>query len=411
MKNKLIVLGIVVVVILLAIIGFIIRDTGKSVNPSPQALTALPVIQILKPSVFVLDESHKIVRELKDKDALIAPIKIRTSEAADATIVYPDGSSARLSPGTELTLDQGSYDPQTGTIHSQIFLILGHVWSKVVSLATPQSQWEVQTAHAVATVRGTAFDTKVKDGQTTFTGSEHNVDIVPIDPDTKKAMFNKHALLGEKMRMVLEDKTNKRMSQSDDQIYSEMATSSNPEDRDWIGQNRGRDAVLDDLQKENKTDIRDEMFKEKDRFEHAESMEDTPSTPNQSSQPKEIPKTTVPVVVPERAVKVSDVKIRMDIPDPLIERTQVQYTVVAILDSGAERDITREAKTRVEGGIGKILQPGVFVGELAPDKTELGSSFGALLGTWTDETGKTFEFNTKPFSVKLFIEEQVDTRG
>ena len=35
--------------------------------------------------------------------------------------------------------------------------LVGQAWSKIISLATPDSVWEVRTSTAVATVRGTAF--------------------------------------------------------------------------------------------------------------------------------------------------------------------------------------------------------------------------------------------------------------
>lgn len=397
---------------------------------------ALPVIQIIKPTVQVLDDNGMPLRQLANGDVLTPPIHLKLGPNADAVIVYVDGSSARLSANTDIKIEQGSYDTKTGSLSSKIFLYFGHVWSKVVALATPESSWQVQTPHAVATVRGTAFDSKVEKGKSTFTGSEHQVAIIPIDPDTGKEMNDKDASLDEDKQIVLGDADMHAIKNNKEKIESKDFDEKKSDDKGWIDQNTHRDGVVDDIKTEqgDQKFIRDMMFQETDRMTDTGSDTKSDTNTNKDSQTGDTrtgqtddSSTHQTTTGDTRGTAtggnvgggagvgtdaIEKVTIRMNIPKPVIEGMRLPYTIIAITKNGAEKDVTAQASVKAVGGIGSIPTPGFFVAKIDADKTELGTIPGAVSGVWIDPNTKTsFEFSTSVFNVSIYIEPVTDTRG
>lgn len=167
-----------------------------------------PWIEILKSGVSELSfDGAKIVRQLKTGDELQAPTIIKTNGIGLANIYFPNGSVARLDSDTELVLEQGSYDGKDKTLRVKILLSFGRVWSKIFELATPQSLWEVRTAHVVATVRGTAFGVEYLSDKTTIVGSEHSVSVTMIDPKTNAIIEDYKITLSEDQVMAISDES------------------------------------------------------------------------------------------------------------------------------------------------------------------------------------------------------------
>src|SRR3989344_3454966 len=109
---------------------------------------AKPWIEVLKPGFSEISfGGAKTIRQLKTGDELQAPTIIKTNNVGLADIYFPNGSVARLDSDTELVLEQGSYSGKDKTLRVKILLSAGRVWSKIFELATPQSLWEVRTAH------------------------------------------------------------------------------------------------------------------------------------------------------------------------------------------------------------------------------------------------------------------------
>ena len=155
---------------------------------APVDTGALPWVEVLKPGVF------SAARELKTGDELRTPATIKTNSTGLANIYFPDGSVARLDSNTELVLEEGSYDGADKTLRVKMLLSVGRVWSKILELATPRSSWEVKTANAVATVRGTAFGVEYISGKTTVVGSEHSVAVANLDQNTSTILLESQVM-------------------------------------------------------------------------------------------------------------------------------------------------------------------------------------------------------------------------
>ena len=54
-------------------------------------------------------------------------------------------------------MEAGDFEEKTNKLNVRLNLLWGRVWSKVITVLTPESAWEVKTTSAVAVVRGTAF--------------------------------------------------------------------------------------------------------------------------------------------------------------------------------------------------------------------------------------------------------------
>ena len=128
------------------------------------------------------------MRELQTGDELISTTTIETDKSGMVNIYFPDGSVARSEASTRFTLREASYDPKNEKLIVKIELAAGRGWSKIIHLATPDSLWEVRTSNAVATGRGTAFGFGYFNGRSRIFGSEHEVSVAALDPETNTAI-------------------------------------------------------------------------------------------------------------------------------------------------------------------------------------------------------------------------------
>lgn len=119
---------------------------------------------------------------------VIAPVLLVASDDAAAVLYFSDGSEARLDVGAEVLVEEASYDESTDTLVAKMYISAGGIWSKIIELATPESSWEVETATAVATVRGTAFGIHVDGDASTVYGSQHDVSWIPVDKETRERL-------------------------------------------------------------------------------------------------------------------------------------------------------------------------------------------------------------------------------
>lgn len=84
--------------------------------------------------------------------------RLRTGAGAEATLIYDDGSQARVHPKSEIIV-RASNKPKTNPNGAVLFL--GRIWSKVAKSAGGDTSFEVRSANAVAGVRGTEFEVGV----------------------------------------------------------------------------------------------------------------------------------------------------------------------------------------------------------------------------------------------------------
>jgi hypothetical protein len=95
--------------------------------------------------------------------------KIKTEAGGHATITFFEGSTIELEGVTEISLSELSLDGTTSQI--SISQKIGKTVSQVKKLIDPASDFEIETASAIAAVRGTAFYVSVERNGTTVVGN------------------------------------------------------------------------------------------------------------------------------------------------------------------------------------------------------------------------------------------------
>jgi len=102
--------------------------------------------------------------------------QIKTAAGGHATITFFEGSTIELEGGTEISLAELNIDGTASNI--QIAQGLGNTISRVKKLVDPASSYEVETASAVAAVRGTTLSVAVAlNGTTVVTNIEGLVSV------------------------------------------------------------------------------------------------------------------------------------------------------------------------------------------------------------------------------------------
>jgi len=161
----------------------------------------------VRPAVYVLNSDDSEAYQLQTGDEIDPGVKLKTNENGLANIYFPNGSVARMDINTQITIEEASYNDENQTMVVKIMLGIGRVWSKIFSLATPESSWEVDTTNAVATVRGTAFGVEYEDNNTNVVGSQNEVMVSFIDPVTKKIIEGKQELISPRKLLAVNDIT------------------------------------------------------------------------------------------------------------------------------------------------------------------------------------------------------------
>ena len=84
--------------------------------------------------------------------------KIRTKESGKAEVLFDDGSIVFIGTDTEIEFIK-ELDKKTKRKKRSVFLFFGSIWNKI----TTGSSFEVESIHALATVKGTKFNVSVRD--------------------------------------------------------------------------------------------------------------------------------------------------------------------------------------------------------------------------------------------------------
>lgn len=111
---------------------------------------------------------------------LASGARVKTEAGGEARLEYPGGIVVEVKPGSELIVRVGAPGKSSGAT-----LFLGRVWSKVAKSAGGDTKFEVESANAVAGVRGTEFEVGVGlDGTTRVRVSEGEVGVASEDERT-----------------------------------------------------------------------------------------------------------------------------------------------------------------------------------------------------------------------------------
>ena len=416
------------------------------------AFAAKPWIEIVSPKVSEFDEKGNLVRELTTGDELSEGSIVEGQAGSYANIYFPDGSAARIDGVTKITLDEYIFDESRERLVVRLSLITGRLWNKIFELATPDSVWEVKTATAVATVRGTAFGVEVSDGKANFIGSQNNVEVSPIDPETKQIIKEARAVItaGDILEVTKEEiqraGREARVLALKVQKVSESAAVAAAIKQDWISKAKAADETFDrqveDLRKavkeksilrreiresikkvreEIKTEIRqasDEGVKQlnsvKDELrsrlndsagrvlervvqERLKISDESNGITGEVRPVSSVDSVSSSVVAPTIVNKILSrpskivLETSSDLSRRIKEGAQLIFKAVLIREDGSKELVTELAEWRVIGSIGAIGKPGVFLPRLSDDLAEVGVGIGTVAASWKDSaTGESF---------------------
>ncbi|PIR44874.1 MAG: hypothetical protein COV10_02525 [Candidatus Vogelbacteria bacterium CG10_big_fil_rev_8_21_14_0_10_51_16] len=416
-------------------------------------LAEKPVIQLSEGGYATFtprEESQP--RTVRSGDGLAVPGLLEVDETTTAVVYFSDGSEARMTHGAVLDIREASYEAESGTAKVSFTLEAGRVWSKIVELATPDSKWEVETATAVATVRGTAFDIEVDGESATIFTASNSVAVSVRDPQMKKVISEEAALVSEGGILVIgEEEVAQARASATVKFEAKVAPILFTADL-WVTDNaqadKGLDAEIAQWKRDGKSgeelrmqirtraalqlqeaiplenhraplEVVAPVIRDTDSDERrdANGEGDAPKSPAQSPR---VPALQTETSVPVRAESAStqptgtnsqeegagvlglDVVSRATLSD-IPEGAEIPMRAVIRLDNGETKDVTSEAKWQVVGPIGSVTAGGVFTAKLDSSVVEFGESSGSVVAIWNEPTsGASFLGKTPIFRV-LFV--------
>jgi len=136
------------------------ETTPTVINPTEDnESTALTILSIADGTVLVMRPGETDWISGEAGMNLEEDYKIKTGGGGHATITFFEGSTIELEGGTEITLSELGIDGAATRI--TVEQGLGNTISRVKKLVDPASSYEVETASAVAAVRGTTLSVSV----------------------------------------------------------------------------------------------------------------------------------------------------------------------------------------------------------------------------------------------------------
>ena len=181
--------ALILIILFIVLIGGFFALKNKSAEKASADTLTEPWIVVESDTVTEIDANGTVLRTLVTGDEVVSGATVQTDTEGSAVLYFPDGSQARIDPNTTLTVTEATYESDTDSLVVRLSVSTGRVWSNVISFINSDSSWEVETAHAVATVRGTSFGTDADSEHTTFIGSESTVAIFALDPTTGKPVL------------------------------------------------------------------------------------------------------------------------------------------------------------------------------------------------------------------------------
>ena len=229
------------------------RFSEKEIVPEKDTTTTA-WIEVVKDKVVLLGQDGVTeVKVFATGDSVLAGQVLKTDSTGQANINFSDGSSLRLDINTKLTINEATLEENTGSLKVKVALVAGKLWSKITALATPESYWEVHTGTAVATVRGSAFGTEVDAvGATLIIGSEHDISVAPLDPDTGEQIENAEIIVTEENEVIikpaqvlaLKKLTREERKEQVSKIFEHREIIKDTSRQNWIKQNKEHDTII-----------------------------------------------------------------------------------------------------------------------------------------------------------------------
>lgn len=422
MMSPKIILGIVIAALVVAGVFFASKYFSSSVTlPGPGASPPSPPklwIEVDKPSVFERTSGAE-PRKLGSGDELTLGGVIETDATGFAAIHFPDGSIARLEPDTKISIDEASFNKDSGKLVARMSLSVGRVWSRVLQLLTPDSLWEVKTANAVATVRGTSFGTSFFEGRARVVVLEEAVLVRARDPETGNIIpATDVKVFQDKFVAVSTDDIKAIKEGKKIELLDTKAAP--PDVQGWLKRNeeldKGFEKKLEELEAKNLNESELRLELQKQFFEEAkkegqanvEIEQISPTTPDvkattSQEQPPDTLKeqsTTPPTQQEPGPANSLEIVSSQDI-KTIFEGDTVSFQAIALTADGKRIDVTQQAKWQVIGDVGSFIAPGKFAAKLGASLSEVGFGVGQVAASWREPaSGKEFFGSSPIFSVQ-----------
>ena len=107
--------------------------------------------------------------------------RIQTGAGARLALAFVDGTVVQLGESTDLVLDWFLYAPDADS-QSALLRVSSGIFRVILEFVLPNAAFEVQTATAAATVRGTDWITETAAGATAIVALDGEVAVRNVDP-------------------------------------------------------------------------------------------------------------------------------------------------------------------------------------------------------------------------------------
>ncbi len=411
------IIGLILLVVVI-LIGAYLYFAGGEEGENPQlsgvseGAVTNPWIEVLADKVTATNASGATTT-LKTGDEIKGKLTLTTDTKGLANLYFPDGSVARIDSGTVLTVDEASYDRKNERLIVRITLGAGRVWSKILTLVTADSEWEVKTSNVAATVRGTAFGVAYVNGKSTVLGSQNSVSVHPRD----QKIQDKEALVSPGLVLEFKDADVSSVSAGTLTFAAKAAPASLLKES-WVVRFEAEDKKLDELIKQLEAQglsgpqLRLELQKIiHEPFLKLQELQKSTENAVTSTQVEVNTNIEVKVTTSTKVISPTSgggsgptaVSLVISTANPLTgvkEGDTITFTAVVKMSDGSKKTVTEGTLWQVVGLIGSFTRPGVFSARLDASVAEFGTSSGSIVGSWKDpSTGKEFFDKTVIFSV------------
>lgn len=431
--KKIIIFAAIGLLVISVLIGYSLNFFGKSKISAENGDTDMQSsawLEVTVGKVFELQTDEKtVIKELASGDYITEGMIIKTDAVGKAIIYFSEGSELRLENETLVKIETGSFDVKSDSLKVQVKLVTGRTWSKIIELATPDSEWEVKTSNAVATVRGTAFGMEAKAGnKTKITGSENKVQVSVRNAKTNKLaatdlLISKDKVVeiddasADNVLALIKDGEDKIASSTIRKFIAERQTAETDLKDGWIKSSEERDdkirTKIQNLNNEGldkkavRARLREDVRKD---FQVKKEQTRAALIENSTTQPQAPESINDPVIQPDKPVVdptvekpiVKDIippkevinPVPQDIPIDfslaklqvvtkainleVIEGNEIQFNAIAVFPDGTRKDMTSAVTWSVSGYIGKVSPGGKFLAEITSEAGEQLASFGKV---------------------------------
>jgi len=184
---------------------------------------------------------------------------LETGKASTASLRLYSGSLIRMAPHTKLQLKQLKHGKIAGKRRESFKLIIGSIWAKAMKLTGNESSFEIATQHAVAGIRGTAFEVTTSLEGDSYSVSEGSIEITRKDIQSRPIQLS----AGDQLQFLKQAATSRRgiSLASSRQLKSKYGNAAN---------------IQDTLQTESKS----EVWAKKRRLEKLKKMRKKTTSPS-----------------------------------------------------------------------------------------------------------------------------------